>query len=62
MPEQPFNGKGRSDGVRVGIYCNQNGILGGEQGIKLIKLGLAAFSFVGMELLNERALVHDLQI
>jgi len=62
MPEQPFDGKGRTDGVRVGVYRNQDRIFGGEAGIKFIKLGFPAFSFDSMNLLDECSLVHDLKI
>ena len=62
MPEQPFNGKGRTDGVRVRIDCDQDGIFGGEAGIKFIKLGFPGFSLDGMNLLGERSMVHNLEI
>ena len=62
MPEEPFDGKGRTDGVRVGVYRDEDRILGSEEGIKFIKLGFPAFSFECMNLLNEFSLFHDLKI
>jgi hypothetical protein len=62
MPKESFYRKGRTDGVRVGVDDDQDGIPGGELRKELMKLGFPGLSFDSMNLVSEQGVIHNLEV